>query len=545
VHTTEPAASEADMHPYSSFHPFGQEKFWTAVADRLRPLLGDVEVVLGVEWNEEVKKFFNRADFQAIEVARSSRGRVPQWHVLEWYPCSYSISYDEDSILAGESRAECIAHLVSKCTAEGVWPDSLRYMDDGQTTEFGLIGETFAIVRPATSSKAISERVRARIDNTLLGLAKANSQCDEFTKRLARWPGLSSVVPVDSVMRDGCHWPGPSEWLISSRRLWAAAGKAEVGLSQAQELAAAVFGFKSWNQLCGLLPSTATTSSWWSMCAPYYVSESDEKAEAATAAVYQDVANAFLDFRSRVAKACSSSSFVGIDYHGSFEGHPGIRVCGAPERMSPGSKFLTHPTITHLHPVEYVSLGEDQVDRVRSILESDDEAGLRALLLIDDTAERRFAHRIQETGMQPVATDGPWSFFVSDLGRGDWDRYLVAELFRENGTKIGRVSAPLYKSEIPWSVSLNGFVLTTEYNYKRPVAIIRGLAESTVQKLRALLRHPMMSISFDEKRQYDDQYDIRDLPRNRISDFDRLVNGMTPAGVVLTDDLPAFHSNVS
>ncbi|CAE6795500.1 hypothetical protein R70006_05053 [Paraburkholderia domus] len=522
------------MHPYSSSILLGQNEFWTAVAERVRPLLGDVEVKLGRLWRDTVESSFNRSDFQAIEVARRSGGKRPHWHILQWHAAAASISGDYDSILGGETRAECVAHLVSQCTAEGVWPTSVCYRDDGQTTEFGLLGQPFAVIRAAARPRSVSERMRARIEGTLLGLEKAGSAQRELTRRLARWPGLSTITEGYS-SGDEAHWPCPSEWLIASRRLWAAAGYAEVGLGQAQQLATAVFGFKSWNHLCALVPSTESKSIWWAMCAPYYVGEGDS--DIPTVAAYQDVADAFLDFQSRVAIACASSKDVSIGYHSSLSGLPGITARGTAEAPTTKSMPSLKPTLAHMHPVEHVSLGEELLDRVRSALEIDDLAGLRALLMIGQSAESRFAQRIRETGMQPLVTDGPWKFLVDVVHPDREGRVLIAELFRPDGTKVGAVTVPIYKSGISWSVKADGFVLTRDYG-RSPVAIMRALADPTVQKLRSLLppagsRHG----AYDETMEEAEESDRAIFGRSDVSDFAFMIKRMTQAGAVLTPDL--------
>jgi hypothetical protein len=93
------------------------------------------------------------------------------------------------------------------------------------------------------------------------------------------------------------------EWLISARALLASTGQSEATTSQAQALAAAAFGFKSWNHLCGLIPAGEPKSAWWSMCAPYYV-HGEDASDHATIRVYCDPIEGFIDFCSRAARAC-------------------------------------------------------------------------------------------------------------------------------------------------------------------------------------------------------------------------------------------------
>ena len=510
------------------------DAFWDGVLARVKPILGDVRQKFGEFWIDPLAACFARPDWWAIRMAARTGGKVPHWYVLEWHEAALEITRDDDYLVAGESREECLAHLADRCTFDGVWPTSFAYQQDDDRTSFTLGDMPFAVIRPVAAPGTVDERTRSRVESTLLGLGKGLSQQAEFERRLAKWPGLANIcsesfpLPQKAV----CHWPCPSEWLASARMLLDAAGLANAGTAHAQALAAAAFGFKSWMHLCGLVPSSAHKSAWWSMCTPYYV-HGEDASDHATIRVYQDAVEGFLDLQSRASLACERQRGVEVSYSSTLIGLPCISLQSPPPPPSPEWAVPLQDTLVCLSPVNSAEYEDSSMARVLTATKDGYVRGLSRLFMIDEPVEDKRKRRAAQRGHVDVAFDGPWHFYVREK---PGPAAFFAELFREDGRKIGATGFSVHKGAILWDSDVDGFILTSEYHGRKPVAILRGLSAATIAQIRKALPESELEqriyrpasakpITVNLITQRRAQEDARQLAR--------LMALMTPAGSVL------------
>lgn len=371
------------MNPYLS--DYASSQFWSTMASRMDPVIGDVPRVLGGKWMDIFERCFSRHDFLAVETARRTRGVTPAWHMLELHSAAQAIEADE-RIMAGESAAECLAGLQLLCEQEDCWPDAVnRDSNSGEMILFRA-GERFAVVRPV-GEYGVSASLQRRAEATLTRLRKAGCETPEFVKRMARWPALGIVQERPADVRDtrhlGIHFPCPAEWLLSARMLFAAVGRVDASTQEAQSLVAAVFGLPGWNHLCGLLPPKASVSDWWSMAAPYLVypdgAEYQEysESELLVPLAFRGPGEAFQKFVYFAQKACRTADNFYLHLAVSLSGMPAIWLeKGLPKRKG----FLPFESWVSMHPADHVVYKQSAVDSIEaSILKGDERRILAAV----------------------------------------------------------------------------------------------------------------------------------------------------------------------
>lgn len=360
---------------------YATNQFWTDLASRLEPLIGNVEISLGRSWMDAVEAGFSRWDFLAIETAKRTRGKAPDWYILEWHEAAHGYEGDDDWLVAGESREECIAHLVERCQDRSVWPTACDHDERSDRTTFKLDETTFAVIRPVRPSQPVDAATRSRVEGTLIALRKHGNPHAEFAKRLARWPGLSVLHAEDraNFRAPSAHWPCPAEWLMSARLLWAKAGTPEPSTSQAQQLAAAVTGFPTWNHLCGLMPSSANDDDWWSLSSPYYVYGTDP-ANHETNAVFRGPVEAFLAFRSSAAQVCAGLDAAQARFSATVPGSPWLSIDPTIPTNPSFEQLCTRGLVT-LMPTNAALFESATLDHVRSVLKEGYANGLSSLLV--------------------------------------------------------------------------------------------------------------------------------------------------------------------
>lgn len=373
------------MHPYSI--DYATNAFWLAVAARLMPFLGNVETTLGYYWMDEVERCYRRSDFLVVEVAKRTRGKIPDWYIVEWFAMSEDLGKEEGFLAAAETREACVAYIAGRCGDSDLWPDGLSYdpIQDHVMLYAGIA--PFAVIRPLGSpATTIASATRSRVETTLLGLQKHKSPSYEFAKRLSRWPGLSTIRGVS--IRNPCidpHLPCPSEWLISARRLWARAGKGEASTAQAQALAAAVLNVPSWNHVTGLLPAAAPRSHWWALYSPFHVARAEAPrliGDDAAIGVYQDPVEAFLDFITRAGRICRHWGGAEASVTDDLAGMPFFTVRDIPPADAPIHDRIVPRDGTFMVAVSHAEGYDNWLD-VAHAIEGDFETGLRKLLTID------------------------------------------------------------------------------------------------------------------------------------------------------------------
>lgn len=146
-------------------------------------------------------------------------------------------------------------------------------------------------------------------------------------------------------------------------------------------------------------------------------------------------------------------------------------------------------------PLNSVEDSDEWLERVRFATKDTYISGLRRLLMMDAGDAERMAVHASEMGLEILGTDGLWRFYVEDPEhrRG----ILLAELFDADGFKVGVASVQQYKGEIHRIKDASDFVLTSDYHGRRLVAILRGLSENTLSKLRDALPGTEFSYGWD------------------------------------------------
>ena len=502
------------MNPYDI--DYATKDFWDALKARLLPILGDVETTLGYTWMDQFENCFSRADFWALAAAKKSKSGF-DWHLIELFDAAEEI-VDDESIMAADSRAEAIAYLLYQCTEHGVWPDAVQcHADDGRI-EFASGGQPFAVIRRLPPS-AVSIEVCERVEGTLLGLRKAAKLNTEFTKRLRRWPGLSKIDSNDEGLKHlDFHLPDTSEWLLSAKKLATLSGLPALTTSQAQNLAAIAFGELSWNHLCGHLKHVEASRSLVSLCCPWYIYQGyDDKVDDST--VYQEFSEAFATFLGKAKEIVSTrndpqqfiqavSTTTGLPY---FQ-----LVCGKGE--TPTTKQLLSGDWDHgiklgIQPVTPIETDDVWLARVKSATQKGDlEPVLVSLFQIKQDASQKHKFRLAEKQLELIVKDGPWIFsFESENSLNE--QRLEALYTNQAGNTLFAATAKLRKAQLTWNEGLEAYVLSSEYDGKKPVAIIRSISKESAQMIRSHFHDsPMGDNFFMDSSTY--QNDLTELKRD-------------------------------
>lgn len=517
------------MHPYSiSIH---SKAFWNGIASRVTPLIGDVATRLGKSWMDQVEHRFNRNDFFTVAAAREAQAPLPQWHVLTWHSAPDEMVRDDDGVVAGTSREECLAHLLGRCSEFGVWPTQIIKDPASERVLFVASRGVIASIGRVAPSKRISDEVRSRAEGVLLGLRKAASPDAELAKRVARWPGLGEVGAEERDARD-VHWPCPTEWLLSARLLLEEAGFRDAPTSQAQALAAAILDQPSWNHLCGLRGPEMPKSAWWTVGAPYVVRDSAE--EGPPSAVYGDAVEAFIELARRSSEALGAAAWLGasVKLGSTLSRAPYIEM--RDRRSIPDS--IVDPIArlsaeyergyVAMFPVNRAQYEDVWLHRVEVAMKRGIDDGLSELFQIGASFDSRQAFGDAEHQRIEVARDGQWRFTIDvDPELSLENRFLRAELWSEGmAEKVGTAHVPLYKGAI--NRLGDAYVLTGDYDMGAPEAIVKGIAESTARKIADLLAEAGHERSL--------RYDYRQMVELGIrkDELDLLESRMTPNGAV-------------
>ncbi|WP_321931891.1 hypothetical protein [Paraburkholderia guartelaensis] len=359
------------MSPFSI--NFGGDTFWESLAVRVQPYLGPVDDTLGEFWREHVAGGFSRADFTVVLAASQFAGKAPGWYVLKYETANGTT--EAEPLLAGESRAHCIACLLEQFREDGA---SANVIHDAQhdRTVFLREDRVFATVYPVPDRRSVTDAVRRRVEGTFVGLRKGHDVQKQLARRLSDWPGITRVQAREAGdAKSGIHWPCPAEWLLSARELLVKSGR-EPGTSSAQALAAAIFDLKSWHQLCGLLQRRAEKSDWWSLYSPYRV-HTEGSGNGVTNGVLADPVSAFLEFRALAAKAIGTAGMLESHLASDKAGFPALVLMSPPDKHR--SDRAT-PTTLALDAVPQPPIDPDLIEHVLLATHTNYIGGLANLL---------------------------------------------------------------------------------------------------------------------------------------------------------------------
>ena len=476
--------SEMAMHPYQTNYATNQ--FWTDVKTRLAPVLGDVETSLGQYWMDRFEDCFNRSDFLALEIAKQTNGHGFNWFLIELHQAAERL-IEDDSICAANSQMQAIAHLAARCSEVGVWPSEAIYVNQTNVIELKLGNQPFALIKPLPRSITNNEATLVRSKSTLHGLRKSSNCAQELTKRTKSWPGLSTIVYKSSFLPDKTfHFATPSEWLISARKLAATAGLGEISTSQAQQLAATAMGEPTWNHLCGHFQENVPGPT---LSCPWYVSSGGLGLASESYTPYSDFYDGFAVFLARAQDLVSGQDGWQICPGTTLYRTPYFTLEHPPESPPPGQ--LASPSwfdLTKLNfmPIKPVLTNDVWEPRTIAALRCGITEGLNELLQIGRNNGERQTFRNAELGRTVIAQDAGWLFSIEGEGES---RYFYAELIDQNGNQTsGTAATATYKGEFNWSEKLGAHVLSSEYDGRRPIAIIKGISETTRDRILVYLR---------------------------------------------------------
>jgi hypothetical protein len=353
----------------------GQDIFWEAIAARLIPYLGNVEHALGLHWAEKFESYFSKADFAVLQTVKRLVGKVPVWYVIRRYEALNDFINEEDPVLAGESRAHCIAFLLEH-SKEYRALLKVVYDEQADQTVFLREGKPWATVGPVENRRCVNGPTRTRVESTLVKLRKNGAVQEEFAKRLARWPHLSGIRTYElGNSKPEAHWPCPAEWLLSSQMMLNHVGATEPTTALVQALAAAAFGFTSWNQLCSLLPK-AEKSDWWSFYSAYLV-RGEHQLSQTPIAVFSDPIEAFLEFCKQADKVMTNLRFLESNFSSDIFNFPVLKLTSPDDELR--SAHLK-PTTIVMKAVTKPPIDCDKVNSVLVATHADYIGGLRGLL---------------------------------------------------------------------------------------------------------------------------------------------------------------------
>lgn len=463
------------MHPYET--SYGENQFWDALNRRLIPHVGSLPVKFGTRWYDEFERCFTRSDFYAVAMARANKTRPIRWCVVHLLGEGLRL-IDEDDKMACSSWEKAIGYLVGRCISVGLWPDSFKLNEERGSLEISLRGEAFALIRehgPATQPLGSQEK---RAQSTIVGLRDEQDWVSDLHKRLKRWPGLQEIgLSLDPTLNDACkHLPLPSEWLRCAKRLGQLAGIASVDTKKAQEIASAVFDEPSWHHLCALASEGTGALEWECISGPWYASLTLNGDDAIESIVSTSPYSAFRSFIELASQQISINQ--NLEFWAGTYSHNMLRL----SIQNPTEAWKSPQISVDFGKVPVAAVDEQLIQNLSISLENGLHDCLNALfgapLPSSDWLDKRDALLDRKLLIQ----DGLWRFSK------DSRKMLVAEELDANGLVYQQALIPTYKGGIYWHPELVAHVLTYDYDGKRPVAIMKGIEQKTVDILADHLR---------------------------------------------------------
>jgi hypothetical protein len=221
-----------------------------------------------------------------------------------------------------------------------------------------------------------------------------------------------------------------------------------------------------------------------SLCCPWYIDKGEVGSEA-DSIVFDDLFDGFAAFLKLSKDLIKEKNGWGLVAASTFlYGLPYFSLTGpkseALEPDDPLDGFWAHRIQLDLHPVSQAPKNEVWLARVQSAVGDNIESGLRGLLQMELSPSEKHRFRNAEMQQTLVAQEAGWLFSVDQHDVTD-GRYLRATLVDDGGNKLCAAGAKLRKAELNWNSDLAAYVLSSEYDGKHPVAIIKGISKKTAK----------------------------------------------------------------
>jgi hypothetical protein len=458
------------MHPYEI--PYGENQFWEALNRRLIPHVGSLPIKFGTGWYDTFERCFTRSDFYAVAMARANKRRPVTWCVVHLFGEGLRLM-DEDDKMSCSSWEKAIGYLAGRCIAVGLWPDSFKLDEERGSVELLLRGEALALIRehgPVTKPPGGQE---TRAKSTIVGLRDEQDWVLDLHKRMKRWPGLKELgLSKDPTLSEACkHLPLPSEWLRCAKRLGRVAGIASVDTNKAQEIAAAVFDEPSWHHLCALASEGTGALEWEYVSGPWFAGLTANGNDTIESIVSTSPYTAFRSFIELASEEISINQ--NLEFCAGTCTHNMLRL----HVQSPTEAWKSPQTSVDFGKVPVASVDEQLIQKLPISLENGLHACLKALFGAPLPSADWLAERDTLLDRKFLIRDGLWRFSK------DSRKMLVAEELDANGFVNQQALIPTYKGGIYWHPELGAHVLTYDYDGKRPVAIMKGIQQKTVDIL--------------------------------------------------------------
>lgn len=501
--------------------PLRKYKAFEDLRSRLLPEI-DLEKVFGSYWDTKLDHHFSRADRRMLE-AVSKDEAVPIWHAIQFGPAAQKLNV-VTHMHSARSMSEAIASLAEDCCNTGVWPDTVRTLDQPPGGIELRVGDTLlARILPVSATPIQPPDRRQRAKGTLKTLRKSDSPTQELVARLRRWPAMGELRlhgKFATTKAETWHLPEPSEWLLSAQNLCTAAGWNDPSMLDLQTIVCKVFDQESWNHLCAVYEARAEyfrsrTGALWSV----YVNQNGEDFAENASWCYLDVYDAMCHWSNLGAAFSKAHPEVELDvidtYHGGLDGLALFELVSVTQGMA-SLEFYDQPRIS-MSPCAEVDVNPVWLARAKAATANQLHDGVIELFQLNRKEDQRHNFRVAELDGQFLFREGQW-YFYTDHGERI-EKHLFACLVGPDGNLVGSAGVPSYKGRLTWDSQTAGYVLTSDNDEKHPVAIIKGISTKSADILRQHLDHGPG----------------RPFPINREDkDFKDLVDRLTPHGAIRT-----------
>lgn len=467
-----------------SIYDFGFDwdsgNFWTPLGARLRAVGVDLEARYGQDWMDVFEGAFSKWDLTSARLAMDAEAMNGPWIVDLGLAVADRLA-SSDFTVYSDSLNDALAFLLSRATAESLFPDAVRWDEAKQAIRFEVAGEIWAHVFHA-KPEATSDATRSRAASTLLCVRRHTQPGEELLRRLRRWPGMADLVEEETPGRGlersarRNYVPDPKEWRASAKTLLDQL-ELSAGEKQIQQLCCAVFAAPSWNHLVAAFNKYRAAG-----MQPCAVIEDRGDYNYRLVGIYADYFDALPHFLH--AAAVQAPTWGGIRFED-------LGSHGSP------SYYLRAPSLSHnarwAAPSVNLSMlcrvsDEDEDRRNRLVVDSmiASEGGisqrlLEELFFIGASSISRRTMVEKSRQLQPIAEENGWRFHVWS---GGIEPCLMVERVNASGNRLTQaVFVPLRKAQIRLVKSAGLYVVTGEYDGDRPEAVMD--ISSTTAKLVA------------------------------------------------------------
>lgn len=496
-----PTSSSADLVDQQNdvseipWHQDIDEGPWYEMSERLYPMLGDLNALLGQRWHMVLDTLFTSHDLEVAHALLTRRVSRRTWFIITFHDSDESnVDFGEgNECLAAESEAQAIAFLRSWCARLQVLPDKVTHDRPTRTTKLFYEGICVATVSPATL-RSVDPSHSQRAKSALCGLRDGQRLAEEeLAKRLSEWPYMQTIRTRsrrdDGELQDTTHLSVPKEWISSARELCRLCGRPTEASSFLQEVAAVALKAPSWNHLAaGAEDKLLHWMPPWMMSAR----ASNELT------LYKSPYDAVADCLMRLPRQLASNwSAIELGYGYSLGGTPALHFFEPKE--DPFAWVENAIWVRQVQRCAEIDASGNATESALVALEHG-EAGLADLFCVALNVDQRASILDSESDEDLIAQDGPWRFTVSRDGTPT-SRFVFARRIRADGSCTFRAGVPLYKGQLRFDEVTGFHLLCSDYDGRSPVALLDGLSDKTVASVQAFLpasRNAYCAVKYDE-----------------------------------------------